>query len=183
MKRENTEFGLRGINHLALVCKDMARTVDFYTNVLGMPLIKTLDIPGGGQHFFFDCGGGNAIAFFWFPKAHEAAPGVSAPEALPFRPGDTTSAHGSMNHLAFDVDPEKIEDYHARLVAKGIDVTIIANHDDSPATVSPEMNETTFVRSLYFQDPDGIVLEFAASTRDFTEDDIKIPPKTAADAQ
>ncbi|MGH6992125.1 MAG: VOC family protein, partial [Caulobacteraceae bacterium] len=30
---ENPNFELRGINHLALVCKDMARTVDFYTNV------------------------------------------------------------------------------------------------------------------------------------------------------
>ena len=36
-RRENKEFELRGVNHLALVCKDMARTVDFYTNVLGMP--------------------------------------------------------------------------------------------------------------------------------------------------
>ena len=41
----------RGVNHLALVCKDMARTVDFYSGVLGMPLIKTIEIPGGGQHF------------------------------------------------------------------------------------------------------------------------------------
>ena len=39
----NTEFEFRGINHLALVSSDMARTVDFYTNVLGMPLIKTLE--------------------------------------------------------------------------------------------------------------------------------------------
>ena len=38
------EFG--GINHLALVCKDMDRTIDFYTNVLGMKLTKTLDLPG-----------------------------------------------------------------------------------------------------------------------------------------
>lgn len=34
-KRENTEFEIRGINHLALVCKDMARTVAFYKGVLG----------------------------------------------------------------------------------------------------------------------------------------------------
>ncbi|MEE9279033.1 MAG: VOC family protein, partial [Myxococcota bacterium] len=40
---ENKEFEFRGVNHLALVCKDMARTVDFYSSVLGMPLIKTLD--------------------------------------------------------------------------------------------------------------------------------------------
>jgi len=59
----NRKFELSGINHLALVCKDMARTVDFYTNVLGMPLVKTIDLPmGTGQHFFFDCGGGDCIA-------------------------------------------------------------------------------------------------------------------------
>ena len=51
----NSEFELGGINHVALVCSDMARTVDFYSNVLGMPLIKSLDLPGSvGQHFFFD---------------------------------------------------------------------------------------------------------------------------------
>ena len=43
MTRKNTQFEIRGINHLALVCKDMARTVDFYTNVLGMPLMKTIE--------------------------------------------------------------------------------------------------------------------------------------------
>ena len=182
LNRENTEFELSGINHLALVCKDMKRTVEFYTEVLGMPLIKTLEIPGGGQHFFFDCGGGDAVAFFWFPKAHEAAPGIASAGTLPFTPGDPTSAHGSMNHLAFNVSPEKIEEYREKLAAKGVDVTFVANHDDSPMTVSAEINETTFVRSIYFQDPDGIVLEFAATTREFTEDDIKVPPKTAADA-
>src|SRR5690242_21455060 len=36
-----------GINHIALVCSDMERTVDFYSNVLGMPLIKALDLPDG----------------------------------------------------------------------------------------------------------------------------------------
>ncbi len=41
----NPEFELGGINHVALVCADMARTVDFYSGVLGMPLIKSLDTP------------------------------------------------------------------------------------------------------------------------------------------
>ena len=36
----NSEFQLGGINHVALVCADMAKTVDFYSGVLGMPLIK-----------------------------------------------------------------------------------------------------------------------------------------------
>ena len=66
----NREFELGGINHVALVCSDMQRTVDFYTGVLGMPLIKSLDLPGGmGQHFFFDAGNGDCVAFFWFTEA------------------------------------------------------------------------------------------------------------------
>ena len=79
-KVENRVFDIRGINHLALVCKDMARTVDFYSNVLGMPLVKTIDLPGGmGQHFFFDIGNGDCLAFFWFPNAPAAQPGSPRP--------------------------------------------------------------------------------------------------------
>ena len=84
MEWRNQEFDLGGVNHLALVCSDMKRTVEFYTQVLGMRLIKTIDLPAGsGQHFFFDMGGGNALAFFWFPDAPEAVPGISAPVTVP----------------------------------------------------------------------------------------------------
>jgi catechol 2,3-dioxygenase-like lactoylglutathione lyase family enzyme len=38
---KNTEFEFRGVNHLALVCRDMAKTVEFYRDILGMPLTKT----------------------------------------------------------------------------------------------------------------------------------------------
>ena len=41
----NPEFALRGINHLALVCRDMQETVEFYTGVLGMKLVKTWNTP------------------------------------------------------------------------------------------------------------------------------------------
>src|ERR1700761_8606444 len=119
-KVENAVFEIRGINHLALVCKDMARTVDFYTNVLGMPLIKTLDLPNGmGQHFFFDIGNGDSLAFFWFPGAPEAVPGISSPSKLPGG-GDIRTAHGSMNHIAFDVPAEKFDEYVGKLKAKGV---------------------------------------------------------------
>src|SRR2546430_12544488 len=98
MEWRNEEFGLGGVNHLALVCSDMKRTVEFYTEVLGMRLIKTINLPGGaGQHFFFDMGGGNALAFFWFPDAPDPVPGVSAPVTVPGM-GEWTSAVGSMNH-------------------------------------------------------------------------------------
>src|ERR1700748_1034583 len=98
-KVKNEVFDIRGINHLALGGKDMARTVDFYTNVLGMPLIKTLDLPGGrGQHFFFDIGNGDSLAFFWFPNAPEAQPGLASPEHLP-GDGSVITAHGLVSPL------------------------------------------------------------------------------------
>ena len=173
-------FEYRGINHLALVCRDMAKTVEFYTNVLGMPLIKTIELPVGmGQHFFFDCGGGDSLAFFWFPNAPEPAPGVSAPKGRPDQ-GDLTSAIGSMNHVAFNVAPEHIELYRDRLLAAGVDCTEVANHDDSEWGISKDLHEGVFVRSVYFQDPDGILLELACWTRELGgPDDVRHEPRRA----
>ena len=174
-------FKFRGINHLALVCRDMARTVDFYTNVLGMPLVKTIELPVGmGQHFFFDCGGGDTLAFFWFPDAPDGVPGVSGPTGRPDQ-GSLTSAIGSMNHVAFAVPPDKIDEYRDRLRAAGIDCTDVANHDDSEFGIATDVHPGVFVRSVYFQDPDGILLEFACWTRALGPDDVSHLPGRTVD--
>ena len=145
MAEANKEFEFCGVNHLALVCKDMARTVEFYRDILGMPLTKTIDLPGNrGQHFFFDIGNGDSLAFFWFDGAPEAVPGISAPEALPTQ-GNFMSAHGSMNHIAINVPAERFDEYYDRLVEKGVKVTKILNHDNSPTQSSDEMNDDVFV--------------------------------------
>ncbi len=176
---DGQSFDLQGVSHLALVCSDMARTVEFYSTVLGLKLIKTLELPAGiGQHFFFDIGNGDSLAFFWFADAPGPAPGVAAPVARPDN-GESTSAVGSMNHIAFQVAPEKIETYRQRLVDYGVDCSVVVNHDDSEWTVSEEMHPGVFVRSVYFQDPDGILLELAAWTRSFGEGDVTHEPATA----
>ncbi len=172
----NEKFEIQGINHLALVCKDMKKTVDFYSGVLGMPLTKTIDLPAGmGQHFFFDIGNGDMLAFFWFPDAPESLPGVTHAENL-VGGGSITSAHASMNHVAFNVPGEKIDEYQRKLREAGVDATAVVNHDDSETQASPTLTDTTFVRSIYFKDPDGILLEFAAWTRELDERDINSEP-------
>jgi catechol 2,3-dioxygenase-like lactoylglutathione lyase family enzyme len=189
MAQQNREFEIRGLNHLALVCSDMKRTVDFYTNVLGMPLLKTVELPGGGgQHFFFGCGGGQSLAFFWFPGAPKAAPGIASPRegvGLGSKPGamdDFTTAHASMNHVAFDVPRERIEEYRKKLEQKGVPCSIVFDHDDSPIGMAPKGDETTWIRSIYFMDPDGIMLEFACWTREIgQEGDVRHTPKSAVD--
>ena len=176
---KNTEFDIRGVNHLALVCRDMAKTVEFYTGVLGMPLTKTIDLPAGmGQHFFFDIGNGDSLAFFWFPDAPAAQPGVASAGALPGQ-GSMVSAHGSMNHIAFNVPQEKFDEYYAKLKAKGVAVSAVMNHDDSKYQVAAEMHPGVFVRSVYFFDPDGVCLEFACWTKTFDESDVTHEPMTA----
>lgn len=160
----NEVFELGGVNHVALVCSDMARTVDFYSGVLGMPLIKTVELRDGlGQHFFFDIGNGDSLAFFWFANGAEGIPGVSHPAALPGR-GSLTSGVGSMNHLAFSVPAERIDGYVEVLRARGVECLDVANHDDSGTGITPEFHPGVFVRSIYFRDPDGHILEITTPT-------------------
>lgn len=169
-------FELNGINHLALVCEDMDVTVDFYTNVLGMKLTKTLDLPGGrGKHFFFDCGNGDALAFFWFPNGPEA---VDRKEY-----NRITATPGTMNHVAFDVAADRIDEYRELLAGKGIEVTEVVNHADTESGESDVIDDTVFVRSLYFRDPDGTQLEFAAWTRALTDADVDYTPPAEARAK
>jgi catechol 2,3-dioxygenase-like lactoylglutathione lyase family enzyme len=178
-QKRNQKFDIQGINHLALVCKDMKRTVDFYTGVLGMPLIKTINLPGeGGQHFFFDVGNGDALAFFWFPDAPDSVPGVTHPAHM-IGKGPLTTAHASMNHIAFNISPDRIDEYQKKLTEAGVECTQVVNHDDSPRQASPTLTPTTFVRSIYFNDPDGIMLEFAAWTRALDERDVNAAPVNA----
>lgn len=187
----NPEFEIRGFNHLALVCRDMAETVAWYRDVLGMPLVKTLELPDGGQHFFLDMGNGvDGIAFFWWPDAPEGVPGETISAGYDDqmrRTGRSGTAIGSTNHIAFDVPADKMDEYLERLRAKGVAVTEITNHatsldgkhkdDYDPATDGGDV----FVRSMYFRDPNGTLLEFASWTRALGPDDVAHAPKTAAD--
>jgi catechol 2,3-dioxygenase-like lactoylglutathione lyase family enzyme len=175
---DSQRIDFSGINHLALVSSDMARTVDFYSGVLGMPLTKTIEMPGGGQHFFFDCGHGDSLAFFWFPHAPEAVPGVSAPANRPDQ-GDIVSAHGSMNHVAFNVAADQLDACVAALRVAGVECTEVWNHDNSEWGVSRENHDDVYVRSIYFSDPDGISLEIAAWTKELGPDDVSHEPRTA----
>ena len=168
-----------GINHIALVCRDMRETVDFYTRILGMPLVKTVVLPGGGQHFFFDCGGGSTVAFFWWHDAPAAAPGIASVREFPY---DSKTAVGSMNHLAFHMEESELEAALAKLDAAGVPNTpAVGNHDDSAAGVARDIHPGVFVRSVYFTDPNGIMLEFAAFTRKFTSADVAHEPAVMED--
>ncbi len=165
-KWTNREFELRGINHLALVCHDMQRTIAFYGDVLGMPLVEDMELPDGtGRHFVFDIGAGALLAFFWFDNKHRGAPvALTARRHVRDKTNRLalSAADSSICHVAFDVPVEKIDDYLERLQARGVRATVV-NYDNSPDQCSETVTENTLGRSIYFTDPDGLVLEFATT--------------------
>jgi glyoxylase I family protein len=120
----------QGVHHLALICSDLDRTIQFYTQVLGFPLVELFenrDLPSS-THFFFDIGHGNLLAFFDFPEHPMPA---------------TQESIGGMHHVAISVPGQEYEAIRARLDARRI----------------PYFGPDRVENSLYFRDPDGALLE------------------------
>jgi glyoxylase I family protein len=120
-----------GVDHLALICSDLERTIEFYTGVLGMRLtriVENRDDPTS-THIFFDMGGGNQLAFFDFPEKG---------------PAHTVRGVGSMHHIALKARPEQLRSVLARLDQR---------HTPYSMHGSPDAG------SLYIRDPDEILVE------------------------
>ena len=84
------------------------------------------------------------------------------------------TAIGTMNHLAFDVAGREDRRVPREARDKGVEVTEIINHSNSldgghKADYDPATDDgDVFVRSMYFKDPNGTLLEFACWTTSST---------------
>ena len=124
---------VKGIHHITAIAADPQRNLDFYTEVMGMRLVKltvNFDDPGT-YHFYFgnETGTpGSILTFFPWPGAENGAIGAGQVVAIAFAV--------SIGSLAF---------WNARLRAHGVDL-------------SPEVQRFG-EQVLRFQDPDGLWLE------------------------
>ncbi|MEU6577312.1 VOC family protein [Streptomyces sp. NPDC046805] len=123
------------LNHLAYVTHDVEATVDFYTRVMGMPMVSTVigdKVPSTGDdfpyfHVFFRLQDGSTVAFF-------EAPGL--PPANP----KGHPAYDIFDHLAFEApSPEHIHAWADWLRANGLEVVGPTDHG--------------IILSVYFRDP------------------------------
>lgn len=166
----------RGASHIALVCSDMYETVRFWEDV-GIPLLKMEELPGGGQHSFHDMGNGAMLSYMTFADAPPAAPGIAS-QPLDVRKDGARTAIASMNHIALDVPKERFDEILGKMRGRGIAVRVINHGSDTPLDEVPD--EKTWIRSMYFRDPDGIAFEFASLMRELgTEEDLAARPKNA----
>ena len=136
----------RGVHHLALVTTDMDATVRFYHGVLDARLVLTLATPAF-RHYFFELAQGGTLAFFEYsgaPLETFAKPaGVPYPQASQF------------DHLSLGLaDEDALLRLRDRLKRHNCEVTDVVDHG--------------LLRSIYFNDPNGIALEASWWTVDPT---------------
>lgn len=121
---------LRGVHHIAIIGSDYARSKHFYTELLGLPVIREV-YRAERQSWKCDLDAGNVqLELFSFPAP---PPRPSRPEACGLR------------HLSFavaDLDREV-----ARLEGLGVAVEPV------------RVDEYTGRRFTFFADPDGLPLE------------------------
>jgi len=132
-----------GLHHITIVAAHAQRTVDFYSGVLGLRLVKqtvNFDAPNTYHLYFGDETGspGTAITFFEWPNAPKGKPGI-----------------GGTHHLALQVaDENGLLKWKRRLLDLGLSV-------DGPF-------DREYFKSIYFRDPDGMNLEIATRGPGFT---------------
>ncbi len=143
----NEAAGSKSVHHVAFTTRDAEATYDFYTNTLGMPLVRTenhLHGDGWFRHFFFDMGGGEALAFFAIGDVGEQADyktEISTGLGLPIW----------TNHIAFRLDTlDELDAMNARMQQNGIDAIKRIDHG--------------WCTSIYAADPNGIMIEFCVTT-------------------
>ena len=98
----------RGLHHVAVLARDVEETIRFYQGVLEFPLteiVENRDYPGS-NHFFFDVGHGNLLAFFDFP-------GLDV--------GPYAEVLGGLHHIAISVEPNHWSRLKDRLRHAGIE--------------------------------------------------------------
>lgn len=126
----------KGFHHITMVSRNAPRTLAFYGGLLGLPLVKqtvNFDDPGAYHLYFGDARGnpGTILTFFEWPRTRKGGWGI-----------------GGVHHLALGVgSPEAQLKWKRRLSDAGVPVS--GPYDRG------------YFQSVYFQDPDGQVLEIA----------------------
>jgi glyoxalase family protein len=139
-------MSVSGLHHITLVSADAQRTVDFYTQVLGLRLIKqtvNFDDPGSYHLYFGDAHGrpGTVVTYFEWRDAPRGRPGI-----------------GGTHHYALQVaDREGLLQWKRWLTDHGIAV-------EGPL-------DRHYFTSIYFHDPDGAILEIATVGPGWTVDE------------
>jgi catechol 2,3-dioxygenase-like lactoylglutathione lyase family enzyme len=143
------------LHHTAYVTRDLEKTRRFYEDLIGLPLLATWcesdELFGAMRtycHVFFELEDGSALAFFQF--ANEGDQALFGPPMPP----------SPFHHIALNVDASTQAAVEARLKEAGY--------------VAPDtyVLEHGYCRSLYVNDPNGMILELTHDASEAVREDI-----------
>ena len=140
----DSAFQTTGTDHITIWGSNAEATIEYYRDVLGMPLVlrqPNLDDPSQ-THLFFDTGDGTILTFF-----------VSE-DRQSNRQGLRTDV-GGVHHLCFNVDPERFETVKQSLTDHGYNYNVF---------------DRGIFYSLYTRDHDGLIVELTADKFDFPDE-------------
>jgi len=153
----------KGWSHVSLGTLDMNATRAFYEGVLGFKAVRcdVIKVKEGGQirHVFFATGQGQLLAFME-PRGVPGVPvefdgGLNRPLGMP----------EGVYHFAFEAGSQaELEAKRDELIKKGVKVTPVVDHE--------------WAKSIYFKDPNGLMLEYSYITREFNDDDGVMQPRS-----
>jgi len=144
------QLQLHGVHHTARPTWKLAKTVHFYRDLLGLPLVHAISARGWGPdghadflHFFFDSGNHSTIAFFYYL-------GTDRPQWLEPREHYQQRA----THTAWRVrDEQELLQWRRRVEAAGIPLRYQIRHE--------------VIESIYFNDPNDYPIEITWQLRPF----------------
>jgi catechol 2,3-dioxygenase-like lactoylglutathione lyase family enzyme len=144
-----------GFHHIAIATRDLEATHRFYTEACGFELVKVVAAPtpegaGWARHVFYDTGNGELFAVW---DLHSP----SIPAEFPTAISTALGLPNWVNHIAFHApDLDTLHAARDRWIAHGHDVAEI---------------DHGWCTSVYADDPNGVMVEFCATTAAFTAAD------------
>ncbi|MBD0283571.1 MAG: VOC family protein [Thermoleophilaceae bacterium] len=137
---------IAGLHHVTVICADVARSVGFYRNLLGMRVVKQTvnEDDRSARHVFFGDQEGTPGTLITCLEYAELDEGVVG--------------RGSTHHFALSVgSEEELSAWRDYLRSRGIPCT--------------DVMDRTYFKSLYLRDPDGHLVELATLGPGVTADE------------
>lgn len=138
-----------GVHHLAFMAGDIKKHIDFFTQVMGCPLVALFDMHGvpGASHAFLKMSDGCYFSIVQMAGVDDIPAQLGVTHA---GNGGLPSAAGTLQHLAFGVPNEAdLIAMRDRIRSHGVNVIGPIDHG--------------MCQSIYFAGPDQMTLEVACS--------------------
>ena len=123
---------IKSIDHISINVSDISETIDFYTRILGVEKLQTVDF-GDFEITYLSLPNGTRLELFDYRANNQSHPRQESDVGL--------------RHIAFEVEDVAAHEQHLRDL--GVEITL-------PTCELPELG----VRVLLFLDPNGVTLEF-----------------------